>query len=113
MKLKFIVAAALLVSAPVLSGCASGIKASEYAPRELGEVVRAEPATVISQRYVKIKNWRGSDRRSARRTGINYSIKIDRTGETLSVTQSDDVSIATGAAAWVEFGDRIRLAPRS
>ena len=113
MKSKIVIVAALMAAASLMSGCASTIKASEYAPYEFGAITRAEPATVLSQRYVRIKNWRGGDRRSARRTGINYIIKIDRTGETLSVTQTDDVSIATGGAAWVEFGDRIRLAPRN
>jgi hypothetical protein len=113
MKLTLVFAAALCAAVPFLSGCASTLKASEYSRSELGEITRAESATVLSQRYVKLKNWRGGDRRSARRNGINYIIKIDRTGETLSVTQTDDVSIATGASAWVEFGDRIRLAPRN
>lgn len=96
-----------------LSGCTSTIKATEYRSSEVGEVLRAEAATVLSQRYVKIKGWQSGESRSARRNGINYIIKIDRTGETLSITQSSDVVIPTGAAAWVEFGDRIRLAPRT
>jgi outer membrane lipoprotein SlyB len=113
MKSKLILPAVFLAAGLLTSGCATAIKATEYAPSEVGEVVRAEPATVLSQRYVKVKSWRNNRRGSARTNGINYIIKIDRTGETLSVTQSSDVSIATGAAAWVEFGDRIRLAPRT
>ena len=112
MKSKILMVAALLAATPFLIGCASSIRASTYAPHELGEIVRAEAATILSQRYVRLSNWRGSERRSGRRLGVNYIIKIDRTGEILSVTQTDDVSIATGASAWVEFGDRIRLAPR-
>jgi hypothetical protein len=113
MKPRTFVPVALVTAALLLSGCASAFKATEYPAGEVGEVMRAEPATVLSQRYVKIKNWRNNDRRSARRNGINYIIKIDRTGETLSVTQSADVIIPNGSAAWVEFGDRIRLVPRS
>jgi hypothetical protein len=113
MKSKNVLVAAMLAALPLLSGCASGIKAAQYAPRELGDATRAESATVLSQRYVKIRNWNGTSNRSARANAINYIIKLDRTGETLSVTQTNDVAIATGAAAWVEFGDKIRLLPRS
>jgi hypothetical protein len=112
MKPRSLMLASLIVCAPFAAGCASSIKASEYAPYEFGAITRAEPATILSQRYVKMKNWNGSNRGSARRAGVNYIIKIDRTGETLSVTQSNDVSIATGAPAWVEFGDRVRVLPR-
>ncbi len=107
---------ALLVtisSAILLSGCASTIKATEYRSNEVGEVVRAEPATVLSQRYVQIKGLGIRQSRLQRRNGVNYIIKIDRTGETLSITQSSDVVIPAGSPAWVEFGDRIRIAPRN
>jgi hypothetical protein len=104
---------ATISGASLLSGCASTIKATEYRRHEVGEVIRAEPAIVLSQRYVQIKGLRIGDSRSARRNGVNYIIKIDRTGETLSVTQSSDVVIPSGSPAWVEFGDRIRLAPRN
>ncbi len=113
MKLKTVALVAVIVAGPFLAGCASVIKASEYKRSEVGEVLRAEPATVMSQRYVKIKGWRDGNNRSTRRNGINYVIKVDRTGETLSVTQSADVVMQAGAPVWVEFGDRIRLVPRS
>ena len=113
MSLKKVALVAVISVTPLLVSCTSTIKATEYRAYEVGEVIRAEPATVLSQRYVKIKGWRTSDARSSRRNGINYVIKLDRTGETLSVTQSSDVVIPAGAPAWVEFGNRIRLAPRN
>ncbi len=113
MYMKTVVAVRLLASVGVLGGCAKTLKTSEYSTRDVGEIIRTEPATVLSQRYVTLKGWGSSKRRGASRRGINYVIKLDRTGETLSVTQADDVYIAAGAQAWVEFGDRIRLAPRS
>ena len=113
MKLKTVVLVAIVAAVPFLAGCASVIKGSEYKRSEVGEVLRAELATVMSQRYVKIKGWRGGNNRSTRRNGINYVVKLDRTGETLSVTQSAEVMMQTGAPVWVEFGDRIRLIPRS
>jgi hypothetical protein len=113
MNLKTIMAIAILGSAPFLGGCAKTVMSSEYSPRDVGELFRAEPATVLSQRYVKLKNWNNSKRGGTNTRAVNYIIKLDRTGETLSVTQRDDVFIASGAQAWVEFGERIRLAPRS
>jgi outer membrane lipoprotein SlyB len=104
---------AFISAASFLSACTSTIKATEYRASEVGEVIRAEPATVLSLRYVKIKGLSTGGARSSRRNGINYIIKIDRTGETLSVTQSSDVVIPAGSPAWVEFGDRIRIAPRN
>ena len=113
MNLKTIMAVAILGIAPTLGGCAKTVMSSEYSPQDIGEMFRVEPATVLSQRYVKLKNWNSSKRGAKNVRVVNYVIKIDRTGETLSVTQRDDVFIATGAQAWVEFGERIRLAPRS
>jgi hypothetical protein len=112
MKSCMVLVAALSAAIPLLSGCASTPKASEYRKSEVGEIIRAEAATVLSQRFVTIANLRRGKSQSERRNGINYIIKVDRTGETLSITQSSDVSIATGGAAWVEFGDKIRLSPR-
>jgi hypothetical protein len=113
MNVKTIVAVSILAIVPILGGCAKTVRSSEYSPRDIGELFRAEPATVLSQRYVKLKNWNNSKRGGLDSRAVNYIIKLDRTGETLSVTQRDDVFIATGAQAWVEFGERIRLAPRS
>ena len=113
MSIRIKCAAVILVTLPLMSACTTSMRASEYAPHELGEVVRVEPATVLSQRYVNLKNWRGKSRGAWRYLGVSYVIKIDRTGETLSITQTNDVAIANGASAWVEFGDRIRLVPRS
>jgi outer membrane murein-binding lipoprotein Lpp len=112
MKSRIVLIAALCAAASLLSGCVSAPKSSEYAKSEMGEIMRAEAATILSQRFVTITNFRGAKSKSARRNGVNYIIKIDRTGETLSITQSSDVTIATGGAAWVEFGDKIRLSPR-
>jgi type IV secretory pathway TrbF-like protein len=84
-------------------GCASNISANKYKRSDVGALTRVEPAQVLSQRLVHI---------SKKRRGLNYVVKLDRTGETLSITQGDDVLIAKGSQAWVEFGDRIRLIPK-
>ncbi len=86
------------------ASCALPIEANKYKRHDVGSLTRVEPAQVLSQRYVKIAN---------KRRGFNYVVKLERTGETLSITQGDDVSIATGGKAWVEFGDRIRLIPNN
>ena len=113
MNLKTIMAVAILGIVPSLAGCTKTVMSSEYSPQDIGELFRVEQATVLSQRYVKLTNWKSPKRGAKNVRVVNYVIKLDRTGETLSVTQRDDVFIATGSQAWVEFGERIRLAPRS
>lgn len=105
MKLKSAIAAfgaTLLMG--LAAGCATPIDANKYKRGDVGSLTRVEAAQVLSQRFVRIAN---------KRRGLTYVVKLERTGETLSITQGDDVSIANGGQAWVEFGDRIRLIPRN
>lgn len=106
------------------AGCVNGVKSSEYARGEVGVMARVEQGTVISSRYVtltslvpfgsgpgRVDRARG-DRLGTKRRGLNLIVRVDRTGETLAVTQADDVFIGPGAGVWIEYGDRIRVSPR-
>jgi hypothetical protein len=119
-----LVLGAMLLATTGLGGCVTGVKSSEYSRSDVGQVVQVEACVVLSQRPVVISSWvpfgmgpgankrTSRDRVSRQRRGIAYVIKLERTGETLSVTQADDVTIPNGAQAWVEFGARVRLSPR-
>jgi hypothetical protein len=110
---------------PLLSGCLNGVKASEYSRADVGDISQVEAGTVLSQRTVILKSWwpfgtgpgglnrRSGDRLSQTRRGVTYIVRVERTGETISVTQADDVTIANGSLAWIEFGGRTRLSPRN
>lgn len=107
-----------------ISGCSHRINATDFRGYEVGELTRAESAQVISQQHVVLSSWlpfglgpEGSirskhDRVSQQRRGITYFVKLDRTGETLAITQADDVFVPNGGQAWVQFGDRIRIIPK-
>ena len=43
--------------------------------------------------------------------GITYVVRLDRTGELLSVTQGDDFALGVGARVFVEYADRVRVIP--
>lgn len=108
----------------LIGGCANSVKATDFKRYDVGTLTRADEAKVISQQHVIISSWwpfgiglnghnrNQGDRLSLHRNGITYIVKIERTGEVLSVTQADDVHIENGANAWVQFGDRIRIFPR-
>lgn len=93
---------ALMVSVSV-GGCKSSIAANDYKRREVGSLARVEAAVIVSQRWVRI---------SRKQRGITYVVRIEKTGETLALTQPDDILLANGAQAWVEFGNRLRVVPR-
>lgn len=97
------IGSAALVMCLLSTGCLSSIAANDYKRKEVGALTRVEAAQVLTQRSVTI---------SKKRRGITYVVKLEKTGETLALTQPDDVSIANGAPAWVEFGRRMRVVPR-
>jgi len=46
--------------------------------------------------------------------GFSYSIRLDRDGEYISITQAGgDYPIANGTPVWIEYGDRARVIPKS
>jgi hypothetical protein len=100
--MRILACASVVAAVIVVSGCSS-IAANDYKRREVGALARVEAAQVLTQRSVRI---------GRKRRGITYVVKIEKTGETLALTQPDDVSIANGGAAWVEFGNRLRVVPR-
>lgn len=121
---KLFVSSVILAGCFGLSGCLNGIKATDYRRFEVGELTRAESGTLISQQSVVLSSWwpfglgpsgtkkaRG-EKVTRQRRGISYYVKLDRTGETLSITQADDVYIANGASVWVQFGERTRVFPK-
>jgi outer membrane lipoprotein SlyB len=107
-----------------IAGCLNGVKASDYSRSTVGSLVQVEPAVIVSQRYVTLSSWwpfglgPGAPIRSQgdlvaqQRRGISYVVRLDKTGETLAVVQADDIRMATGGQVWVEFGARLRVAPR-
>jgi hypothetical protein len=109
-----------------LVGCATRVGPNEFSSGEVGAIARIEEGTVLASRYVNItgivpfglKPFTGSatpspnsKRISNRRLGITYVVRLDRTGETMSVTQGDDFALGVGAKIYVEFSDRIRVIP--
>jgi hypothetical protein len=89
-------------------------------------VSRVEEGTIINARYVGItgivpfglRPFSGSagaspnsKKVSNRRMGITYVVRLDRTGELLSVTQGDDFALGVGARVFVEYADRVRVIP--
>ena len=46
------------------------------------------------------------------RHGFAYTVKLDRTGETITITQGGDIPIANGTPVWVEYGERARVVPK-
>lgn len=116
--------AAIVAAGLMAAGCLNGIKVSDYRRSDVGELTRVEAAVLVSQRWVTLSSWwpfglgpggpvrSQGDVVSQQRRGIQYVVRLERTGETLAVTQADDVMIANGAQVWVELGDRVRVFPR-
>jgi hypothetical protein len=96
-----------------LGACATPIGAHEISRGELGEISRVEEGVVLAARFVNIRGAKPilSTKRSRRALGINYVVRLDRTAETISVTQKSDVALGAGARVYVEFGDRVRVIP--
>jgi outer membrane lipoprotein SlyB len=46
------------------------------------------------------------------RSGFAYTIKLDRDGEIITITQGGDVAISNGTPVWVEYGERTRVLPK-
>ncbi len=46
------------------------------------------------------------------RTGFAYTIKLDRDGEIITITQGGDVAISNGTPVWIEYGERARVLPK-
>ncbi len=114
----------IILSATLLSSCLQNINTTEFKLREVGELMRAEQGQVITQHDVVISSWQPintgygnyysskTKKSGKKKRGITYLVKMDRTGETLSITQSDDVFIQNGAQVWVQFGERTRILPK-
>lgn len=49
---------------------------------------------------------------SSERAGYAYTVKLDRDGEIITITQGGDVLIANGTPVWVEYGERARVLPK-
>lgn len=109
-----------------LGACATRVGPNEFSSGEIGAVARVEEGTLVGARYVNItgvvpfgiRPFTGSAtpspnsrKISNRRMGITYVVKLDRTGELLSVTQGDDFALGPGARVFVEYADRVRVIP--
>jgi hypothetical protein len=111
--MKVVVGAFLMSAMIAISGCQTPVGANEFRRGEIGEISRVEEGVVLSVRYVNIRGMKPlfNARRSRAGLGITYVVRLDKTGETLSVTQGSDVALGAGARIYVEFGDRIRVIP--
>lgn len=116
----------LLTVVLLVSGCATRVGPNEFSSGEIGMVSRVEEGIIINARYVGITGivpfglppFTGSavpspnsKKVSNRRLGITYVVRLDRTGELLSVTQGDDFALGVGARVFVEYADRVRVIP--
>ena len=121
-----LMAGAFLASLTLLGGCATRVGPNEFSSGEIGSVARVEEGTLVGARYVNItglvpfgiRPFTGSAtpspnsrKISNRRMGITYVVRLDRTGELLSVTQGDDFELGPGARVYVEYADRVRVIP--
>jgi outer membrane lipoprotein SlyB len=123
-----LMAGTLLVGLTLVAACATRVGPNEFSSGEIGSVARVEEGTLVGARYVNItgvvpfglKPFTGSAtpspnsrKVSNRRMGITYVVRLDRTGELLSVTQGDDFALGTGARVFVEYADRVRVIPNA
>ncbi len=53
-----------------------------------------------------------TESRATAQVGIAYTIRLERTGEVISIAQAADIVIPVGAPVWVEYGPRARVVPR-
>ncbi len=47
----------------------------------------------------------------AKKTGYSYTIRLDRNGELITVTQGADIVIPEGTPVYIEYGERARIKP--
>lgn len=96
-------AAAFVVLATVLAGCASGLGVNTYDTAAVGAVTRVEEGHVVAVRPVDP---------AAAQTGFAYTIKL-RTGELVAVTQLSASAIKEGTPVVIEYGQRARVIPQN
>jgi|JI102314A1RNA_FD_contig_31_5077648_length_545_multi_4_in_0_out_0_1 hypothetical protein len=96
-------AAAFVVLATVLAGCASGLGVNSYDSAAIGAVTRVEEGHVVAVRPVDA---------AAAETGFAYTIKL-RTGELVSVSQPNAYEIQAGTPVVIEYGQRARVIPQN
>lgn len=96
-------AAAFVVLATVLAGCASGLGVNSYDSAAIGAVTRVEEGQVVAVRPVGAVTAE---------TGFDYTIKL-RTGELVSVSQPNAYEIQAGTPVVIEYGQRARVIPQN
>ena len=96
-------AAAFVVLATVLAGCASGLGVNSYDSAAIGAVTRIEEGHVVAVRPVDA---------AAAETGFAYTIKL-RTGELVSVSQPNPYVVQAGTPVVIEYGQRARVIPQN
>jgi outer membrane lipoprotein SlyB len=98
------------------AGCASSVRPLEVQKNETGVISRVEAATIVSITNVTIKGERTTrglfQRRGNRARAVTLVVRVERNGETLSVSQGDDVGMSVNQQVWLQFGDRVRVIPR-
>jgi hypothetical protein len=96
-------AAAFVVLATVLAGCASGLGVNSYDSAAIGAVTRVEEGHVVAVRPVVA---------ATAETSFAYTIKL-RTGELVSVSQPNAYEIQAGTPVVIEYGQRARVIPQN
>lgn len=99
-------AAAFVVLATVLAGCASGLGVNAYDTSDtaaVGAVTRVEEGHIVAVRP--------ADAATAE-TGFAYTIKL-RTGELVAVSQQSAHAIKEGTPVLIEYGQRARVIPQN
>lgn len=98
-------AAAFVVLATVLAGCASGLGVNSYdtATAPVGAVTRVEEGHIVAVRP--------ADAATAE-AGFAYTIKL-RTGELVAVSQQSAHAIKEGTPVLIEYGQRARVIPQN
>lgn len=116
-------AAAFVVFATVLAGCASGLGVNSYDSASVGMVTRVEEGLVIGVRAIDIEGGRQAAKAGAPAdqkvgssvtadTGFAYTVRL-RTGELVSVAQGGAYPILEGTPVVIEYGARARVIPQN
>lgn len=91
-------AIAFAVLATALAGCASGLGAASTEHATISSITRVEEGVIVGA--------------SADQTAPAYMVRL-RTGELVSIAQSDKPAIKTGTLVVIQFGETNRVIPQN
>jgi outer membrane lipoprotein SlyB len=104
---------------PVLiEGTSSGVGAGAGAiigaagGAEIGQGQAAEIAGGVAGAVVGGLLGAAIEEGVTRQSGFTYLVRLERTGEIVTITQADTQPLPPGAQVWIEYGPRTRVTPR-